>query len=807
MRPTGWSFAALLVFALPALGQGPPPPPPASTDPAASTEVDPGADLAVHVDATLGYAGRVPDDGFVPVIVDLVDRGAPVTASVVLRASEGGAVLLRLGPVDLDGTAPRRLTGVVPARPIVESGGLHVDALDPEGRLVGSAVVYPDATQGRVLVALDRRGATPSDLSSLRTSVATQGNAGAEVRWYTAVLSRVEDLPAHPLAWSAAGAVLLGDLDVKDWPDGAARALAAWVVRGGDLIVSVGPRASALKRSALGKHLGEALDALPDASAPRDVNLAPLLASLAPATDGDQGAAFATAAELLEGDEVALESDGRAFAVRRRHGLGRVTLVSADLWSPPLLHHPATARLLEQLLVDGTQHSPRAREVFGELAEVRQPARVGPAFAVLIIYALVAGPGVYFVLRQRRRGILLWLAIPLITLACTALVPLYRIVLRDAESTLVGVRLVEGRAGRATAVESTDALLFSGSLDPKTLRYVGQDAVAYGVIPPRRSRRGGEPDLGGVLGGGADEASFGLPIALWGARYVAFEATARAPVVKGGVELVYDKLGPDAPEPGARLRATWEGPTLEAALLIYPAAAGPVVHALGDVRSHEQLDVELKNGGKGPVGTDLPGVILQRLIDARYAPLCERERRAFLLGQVDERSPLSAAPNVRVRAFATLYAVEIDVGYRAGIPFGAATALRTAATSVAAVDSGLVERVLTTRLRLPPSLESGPRTPAMARARVTSSRSRGVGRLSVEVLEHATGTWRTLLPIPDDADEQEGVGRRIELDLQRPAEVVDARGTVVFRQRIKRPRADVDEPYAATIEVAVGWER
>lgn len=796
-----------LVCALPALAQqgGPPGP---TTDPAAATEPDPGADLAVHVDATLGYAGRVPDDGFVPVIVDLVDRGAAVTASVVLRASEGGAVLLRLGPVDLDGTAPRRLTGVVPARPIVESGGLHVDALDPEGRLVGSAVVYPDATQGRVLVALDRRGATPSDLSSLRTSVQVQGSAGSEVRWYTAVVSRVEDLPAHPLAWSAAGAVLLGDLDVKDWPDGAARALAAWVARGGDLIVSVGPRASALKRSALGKHLAEALEPLPDAPAPRDVNLGPLLTSLAPAADGDQGAALATAAELLEGDEVAIESDGRRVAVRRRHGLGRVTFVAPDLWAPPLLHHPATARLLEQLLVDGTQHSPRAREVFGELAEVRQPARVGPAFAVLIIYALVAGPGVYFVLRQRRRGILLWLAIPLLTLLCTALVPLYRIVLRDAESTLVGVRLVEGRAGRATAVESTDALLFSGSLDPKTLRYVGEDAVAYGVIPPRRSRRGGEPDLGGVLGGGADEVSFGLPVALWGARYVAFEATARAPVVKGGVELVYDKLGPDAPDPGAHLRATWEGPTLEDALVLYPAPGGPVVHALGDVRPHEQLDVDLAGGGKGPTGTDLPGVILQRLIDARFGPLCERERRAYLLGQVEERSPLSAAPNVRVRAFATLYAVELDVGYRAGVPFGAATALRTAAnaSSVAAVESGLVERLLTTRLRLPPSLEARTRTAAQARARVTSSRSRGVGRLSVEVLEHATGAWRAILPVPDDADEQEGVGRRIELELERPSELIDARGTLVFRQRIRRPRQDVDEPYAATIEVAVGWE-
>ena len=96
-----------------------------------------------------------------------------------------------------------------------------------------------------------------------------------------------------------------------------------------------------------------------------------------------------------------------------------------------------------------------------------------------ILYALVAGPGIYFLLRARGQGILLWLVIPALTLGFALLVPLYRLALKDAESTLVGVRLIEARAGDDLAVETCDTLVFSGGLEEKRVSMPGEDAVAF----------------------------------------------------------------------------------------------------------------------------------------------------------------------------------------------------------------------------------------------------------------------------------------------------------------------------------------
>src|SRR5690606_6102219 len=132
-------------------------------------------------------------------------------------------------------------------------------------------------------------------------------------------------------------------------------------------------------RSLLGKFLGPALRPLPDAPPLRDVPVDGLFASLRATfgLDDDEtpvppAPAFASLLPRPE-DLVLLRAGDHPFAVRRQHGLGQVTLVAADLWAPPFLHSPVTARLLEALLAGGPTYWPRSRMLFGELADVRQP--------------------------------------------------------------------------------------------------------------------------------------------------------------------------------------------------------------------------------------------------------------------------------------------------------------------------------------------------------------------------------------------------------------------------------------------------
>lgn len=804
--------AALLVLALllPAAARAEDPPP-------AAAAASPAVDLPVALEMTLGFANRIPADGFVSVSVDVTNRGPAANALVTIRGHETGNVLLRLGPVDLEAGARRRLVGVVPARPVAESPTLLVTASDAllEERVLGQSVVSVDPTSSRVLVALDRRGGAPSDLTTLRTlDGQTAGGQPAEVRWTAILSSRLEDLPQSPLGYSGLHAVLLGDLDLEGWPEPEARALAAWVARGGNLIITVGPRARLLRgRSLLGKFLGPALRPLPDEPPARDVALDELVRGLRgtyglDAPEGGVPPAPAVAALLpAPEDAVLLRAGDRPFVVRRRHGLGRVTLVAADLWAPPFLHSPVTTRLLETLLVEGTQHAPRARMLFRELAEVRQAARVGPAFAMLLLYALIAGPGVYFVLRAKKRGILLWVVIPAGTVLCTALVPLYRVMLRDAESTLVGVRLIEGWAGQPLTVETADVVLFSGSLEPKRFEYAGADAVAFGVQPPRR-RQGG-PEMGNVLGGGPEGAAFSLPVALWGTRYVSFESTGGALAsVEGGVGLSFPGLDADpGAEPAARVRLRWNGPTLSDGVVVFPGSSGPLAHRLGrELAPGDELDepaLPIPGQSLGASGTDFAATILEQVLGARVLGTVELERTAFLVGQVDAPPPVRALPNVRPRAFVHVVVFELPVSYVDAIPFGVARAVREGST-VAAVSSGAVEREQRTRLQLP---SAQGREVAKAKLRVTAQRQRSVLRLRVDVYDWRTGDWLALLPREDGDEERDGTLRRLELPLEDAGRHVSPDGVVLLRQRFLRGRQDSDDAAAALLDVSVEWVR
>jgi len=794
-------------------------------------------DLPLSVTPTLGLGGLLPAGDFAPVYVDLrrEQAGPPLRTQVTVLSSGGGNVLLELGPVEV-GAEGRRLQGFVPVRALLEAGGLVVRARgDDDGRLLGEAEADATASPARILAVIDRRGAAPADLTGLRTGdPSAPPNQPSDERWAAAIVSRHEALPTSPLGYGRVGAVLLGDLDPAAWEEPQARALAAWVARGGHLVVSVGPRASALRRSLIGEQLGGGLAPLPDREPGWGATIEGALDELAAAEglDAPTGAATAPAlARLLPGDddEVVLRDDaGRPFVLRRDHGQGRVTLIAADLWTPPLLYSPVTVPLLARVLADGPVHAPRSQVIFPELAAVRQPARVGPAFAILIFYALIAGPGVYFVLRARRRTLLLWLAIPALTVAFTLLVPLYRLALKDAESTLVGVRLVEARSGDALALETTDVLLFSGSLEDKRLDYTGGDPVAYNMIPSRG--RGAAPRLGRVLGSAARTLEVDLPVALWGTRYVSFESSGEAPPITGSVDLNLVR-GRRAGH-GATVRLDYAGGSpLDDAIVVYHGPTGALVHRLpeeiapGESLVHEQKVTSIATDYGA--GEDLEGLMLERLIDA-YAEEVERRKEvAYLLALSNDAIPLRALPNVRTSAFAHIVAVELPVRYTDGVPFGVADVEREAAT-IADVSSSTVEREVVTRFRLPP----GPARPVHElRLRVSARRATTVARLELEVWAADAGAWE---PVPLETmpgDPRDHTGRMLVAvfgdpeaarapppaegepapdpgdrpDPSRWLEVEGERRAVTFRQRFARPRTEADGAYTPRLELQLEW--
>lgn len=771
----------------------------------------------VALEVQLGFSEKTPGSGFVPVTVNLTSRRGGRGVVVLVRSLEsGGTPILRIGPVELEERVPRRLTGIAPAKLLNEANILHLTCETKDGVVVGEALAYPEPSFDRFLLILDHHSGGPADLSKLK-SPQKAVRRGGDRHWITTVVSSLDRLPHNALAYTGITTVILGDLELERWSATQAQALAGWLARGGNLIVSVGNRGSLLRKSLLGRRLGSALAPIPFDRPPvpgSAVSLDKVLANFGPMEEiKTTRPPYLAVLNPAQGDAVLLRTDqGLPFAIQRKHGLGSIVLVACDLWSPPFLHAPHTTGLLGSL-VDGTaRYRPRSRYLFHELAGIQQPAQIGAAFALLIMYALVAGPLIYFILRAKRRGILLWIAIPALTVGFTMLVPFYRLALKDGESTVVGVRLVEVRSGSSLGVETIDALLFSGSLDKKRITLSGEDAAAFAVIPPRSLSRQGRrraPDLGPVLGHATSDGklSFDLPVALWGARYLSFERTSRVKPTRGLVEVgMKDRRGK------VSVRVRYDGVyPLRDAVVLYPHRISPLVHEIEhDLSPGTEYRATLPHGtpiaSYSAKGSDLGSLVVQRLLLAPYKWRAERDRKAYLIGHTNDPSPIRAEPNVRSRAFATVVVVELPIRYADGVPFGVAQVRRESST-VAALNTTTLTRRIKTELSLPP----GVRRDRVHRVSLQLKAARGSvltgNALRLRGLSHAgkAPTWK---PIQLEADglHRARSGLLISFPLPAPArQWISPDGKLSFIQLFDRPRIEPDQAYSARLDVSVEW--
>ena len=760
-----------------------------------------GKELPVAVSAQLGVAsGRSPRRGFCLVQVDLTSRQDAQEVRIVVRPHDEDTPLLTLGPVTLEPGVPRRARGLAPARLINQSATLLFEVYR-EGTLVGIGLANAEPASPQLLI-FDRRNAPPVDLSKLQTRGA--GASGRELGWTPATLGAAEDLPESALAYSGVGAVLLGDLEVETWSEAQARALTGWVDRGGHLVISLDPQSGALLKSPLGRALGPALEALPQQQAPiagDQVDLSPLLAELGvpPHANSERPPTLAPLSPTASDAVLFRDAAERPVVLTRRLGRGRLTLVAADLWAVPFKHSPATRALLERVLDGDSRFEPRARWLFPKLAEIRQPTQVGPAFALLIVFAMIAGPGIYFFLRSKKRGILLWLAIPGLTILFSAVVPFYRLALKDAESTLVGVRLIEGVAGSAHMSETIDVLLFSGSLEAKRVELQGGDATAFAVTPPRLNSRGrGAPGLGQALGSAGSDGvlRFELPVALWGARYFSCERSARRRPIEGAVT-----ISEGSKDNRISLTLTYPGPLpLKGAVLVIPVRDGLITHPLPDLTMGQTYSAKALERSSPRAGDSkkegLATLIQAHLVAGFVAKEALATRKAFLVGSVEAPPPVRAERNIRTRAFATLLKVELPLRFEGGLPFGHLKPRRRAST-IASIGSASVRRQIVDRYPLPEEA----RQQAVERLTLRISQPPRRAEHSYEV--RAGETWIKLDPaLAEPEDSLDGIFR---LALPDPARFVSPAGDIVIRQTFVRPVRAGDSVGMGSIDLALGW--
>ncbi len=316
---------------------------------------------------------------WVPIVVDVMctdkytlKEDGPVTVSVqVLDSDETqNTFAVQLPPFDQQ---TLKASAIVYARPGTRYGEFTINLTNTKGRQF-TKEAQPSAaslTAGQTLYLV---------LGSRVPGMRLPGNKNASnVRSEVGIIPRAADMPPNWFGYNSADVVVLSTGDRNFMTDLAAnqdrcRALAEWVRRGGNLIVTLGTN----RDTFVGDSLGELAKVLPLVveGKPYTVTQLPLAwkdgtrfgnQPLRPArgTDGIELTRFAPRPadehrsyfSLMDGPT---ESGGSPLVAQGAFGLGRVTCVAFDLDAQPFGDYTPSGLHWEKLL---TQSGPRPKQV------------------------------------------------------------------------------------------------------------------------------------------------------------------------------------------------------------------------------------------------------------------------------------------------------------------------------------------------------------------------------------------------------------------------------------------------------------
>ncbi len=428
----------------------------------------------MEVDA--GYDGLYSGAGPTPVRVRLTNPGNSVRARVELEAPSQGGRILHFQELDL----PQNSSKVITLFP--QYDGLATRA---EVRVLdGNAVVGKGEDK---LARLDNDDLLYGVLAADTSAYAALSNRTGPVEASVALL-RPESLPERADALLPLASVIVDGADTSRLSQAQTKALAAWVNLGGQLIIAGGADAA---RNAAG------LSSLMPVSLGGQQNAGDLeaLAQLSGGQVAPRGGVI-TQATPLQGATVGASSPQGPLVVTRSSGQGSVSWLA---WSPtaqPFRGWPGTPQLLRNLsgsagnnAVGRPLDSWTVNRFLSNIAGAQLPPTILVA-AFLLVYSLVIGPLLYFILKRRDRRELAWVLVPAITLLFSGIAYGANFLVRGNGVTLRTLEVVDVYPSATAQRVTTYATLFSPSRRSYDL-----------ALAPGLSVRGPNPEFDGPMGG------------------------------------------------------------------------------------------------------------------------------------------------------------------------------------------------------------------------------------------------------------------------------------------------------------------
>lgn len=286
-------------------------------------------------------------------------------------------------------------------------------------------VRYETPGEGVVEVREAVRGISPSAgvvgaVGRLPRGLPPNRQTNPDRQLYAQLFLQPEQIPDRAVGLEMYDAIFLTPPLQQPLTSAQARALRNWVLRGGRLFVDASERTAALEQESLRNWLPYA------PTSTEQGHLAAL---------GDE--AVYTRGRVTAGD-VFLGSEETPLVIRRQFGLGVVTVFAVNPDDPAFLGWSEIERFWrdafagaaplrdERNLVDAVtevvqnSESDAARRFTQEVSgETDASVRLGLVLLLTALYAFIAGPGDYWLVRRLGRPQLTWITFPLIVIAFT----------------------------------------------------------------------------------------------------------------------------------------------------------------------------------------------------------------------------------------------------------------------------------------------------------------------------------------------------------------------------------------------------
>jgi len=426
-----------------------------------------------------GFDGFYKESDWMPVAVDLENRGQEVIGSLVVTVPNPGdtTTTTYLRPVVLGSQARQRLMLYV--HPESLPGEVVVRLRARKGPDAEASATLTQLSAGDTLivtVAPDR--GTLSFLSGARRGLATvrrpgpRGMISRMISGPTQALIRVADvdpdlLPDLAHGYAPVDLVVIGDISARRLRPEAKEALRRWVLSGGTLVITGGPDwarlndpffAGLLPVQVTGAADVQGLDALG-------------LAYGAPLS----GPAVVSRAAPRPGASVRLKQGGLPLIVDGPVGSGRVVFFAFDAARPPLRGWAGQTALWNECLGRAQGAAPLLHAALedpgnrygGGLpgAVLNIPAMQTPPFWGVALflggYVVLLVPVNYFVLKWRRRRELAWLTTPAIVVLFAFLAYFIGYSMKGGRLLVNQLSFIETRAGARSAGLTSLAGIFS----------------------------------------------------------------------------------------------------------------------------------------------------------------------------------------------------------------------------------------------------------------------------------------------------------------------------------------------------------